>query len=179
VSRIGKQPIDIPAGIKITTNNNLVTVQGQKAKLLKSFSENFKIFENDNKIIVERPSDSKKDKALHGLYRMLIFNMIEGISKGFEKNLEINGVGFSAEMKGKSLFLNLGFSHAVLFTPPEDIKIEIPANLKIKISGVDKQKVGQVAAKIREIYKPEPYKGKGIRYAGEQVIRKAGKKVGA
>jgi large subunit ribosomal protein L6 len=178
VSKIGKKTITIPDGVKVDITNNVVTVEGKLGKLVREFNDEFKIEITDNQIAVKRPSDSKTHKAQHGLFRQLIANMVEGVNQGFSKNLEISGVGFSAEMKGKSLLMNMGYSHPILITPSEDLKIEIPSNLKIKVSGVDKQKVGQLAARIRDVYPPEPYKGKGVKYEGEYIIRKAGKKVG-
>ncbi len=178
MSKIGKKPITIPDGVKVDLKKNVVFVEGKLGKLKREFNPDFKINLSDNVITVDRPSESKTDKAKHGLFRQLIANMIEGVSKGFSKNLAISGVGFSAEMKGTSLLLNMGFSHPVLITPSEDLKIEIPSNLKLKVSGIEKQKVGQLAARIRDVYPPEPYKGKGIKYEGEYIIRKAGKKVG-
>ncbi len=178
MSKIGKKPIEIPDGVKADLKGNVVSVEGKLGKLSRDFNPEFKIELADNIITVDRPTDSKNHKAQHGLIRMLIANMVDGVSKGFTKDLEISGVGFSAEMKGKSLLLNMGYSHPILITPSEDLKIEIPSNLKIKVSGADKQKVGQLAARIRDVYPPEPYKGKGIKYVGEYIIRKAGKKVG-
>ncbi len=178
MSKIGKKPIVIPDGVKIDIKNNHVAVEGKLGKLAKSFDKEFTIEVADNQITVKRPTDSKNDRAKHGLFRQLIANMIEGVNVGFSKNLSITGVGFSAEMKGKSLMLNMGFSHPVLITPSDDLKIEIPSNLKLKVSGIDKQKVGQISARIRGVYPPEPYKGKGIKYDYEQILRKTGKKVG-
>jgi len=178
VSRIGKQPVKIPEGVKVTIKKDSITVKGKKEELSINYDPTFTITEKDKEVIVERPDDSKNCRALHGLFRVQIANMMVGVTKGFEKILEIQGVGFSAEMKSHSLFMNLGFSHPVMITPPDDIRLEIIKNLTIKVSGSDKQKVGQIAAKIRDVYPPEPYKGKGIRYQGEYVRRKAGKKVG-
>ncbi len=178
MSRIGKKPIPIPEGIQITINADAVTVKGKLGELRCPIDPEYKVLQKENEIRVERSGESKEQRAKHGLYRMLIANMVEGVSKGFGKTLEIHGVGYSAELKGKSLFLNLGFSHPILITPPEGIKFEIPKNMVVKISGADKHRVGQIAARIRSISPPEPYKGKGIRYVGEHVHRKAGKKVG-
>jgi large subunit ribosomal protein L6 len=178
VSKIGKKPIEIPEGVKVVIKDNTVTVEGKLGKLARAFDKEFTIEAVDNTIVVKRPTDAKNDKAKHGLIRQLIANMVDGVSVGFSKNLEISGVGFSAEMKGKSLMLNMGYSHPILITPSEDLTIEIPSNLKLKVSGIDKQKVGQLAARIRQVYPPEPYKGKGIKYESEYVIRKTGKKVG-
>lgn len=178
MSKIGKKPIEIPEGVKVGIKDNNVTVEGKLGKLAKSFDKEFSIEIVENTVVVKRPTDAKTDRAKHGLFRQLIANMIEGVNAGFSKNLQISGVGFSAEMKGNSLMLNMGFSHPVLITPSEDLKIEIPSNLKLKVSGVDKQKVGQLSARIRGVYPPEPYKGKGIKYENEFIVRKTGKKVG-
>lgn len=178
MSKIGKKPIVIPDGVKINISNNNVTVEGKLGKLAKTFESEFIIESVDNTVTVKRPTDSKTDRAKHGLIRQLIANMVEGVNVGYSKNLQISGVGFSAEMKGKSLFLNMGFSHPVLITPSDDLKIEIPSNLKLKVSGIDKQKVGQLSARIRGVYPPEPYRGKGIKYDYEHIVRKTGKKVG-
>ncbi len=178
MSKIGKKPIIIPEGVKIDIKDNNVAVEGKLGKLARSFDKEFSIEVVDNTIEVKRPTDAKNDKAKHGLFRQLIANMIQGVSVGYAKNLQISGVGFSAEMKGKSLMLNMGYSHPVLITPSDDLKIEIPSNLKLKVSGIDKQKVGQLSARIRGVYPPEPYKGKGIKYDGEHIVRKTGKKVG-
>jgi len=178
VSKIGNKPIVITDGVKVDIKGNLVSVEGKLGKLARAFNDTFKIEVEGNKLTVIRPSDAKSDKAYHGLMRQLIANMIDGVSKGYSKELHINGVGFSAEMKGKSLYLNMGYSHPYLITPSDDLTIEIPSNLKIKVSGIDKQKVGQLSARIREVYPPEPYKGKGIKYSDEVILRKTGKKVG-
>lgn len=178
MSKIGKKPIVITDGVKVDIKGNLVSVEGKLGKLARAFNSEFKIEVEGNLLSVIRPSDAKSDKAYHGLMRQLIHNMIEGVTKGYSKELHINGVGFSAEMKGKSILLNMGYSHPYLITPSDDLKIEIPSNLKVKVSGIDKQKVGQLSARIREVYPPEPYKGKGIKYSDEIILRKAGKKVG-
>ena len=178
MSRIGKKPIAVPDGVKITVADRHITVQGPKGKLAWDFSPEMEVKQEGKEIIVSRPSDSKSHRALHGLTRMLIQNMVTGVTEGFSKTLQIEGVGYSAEMKGKSLFLNVGLSHPVLIMPPQDIEFEIPKNLIVVVKGIDKQLVGQMAAKVRSIKPPEPYKGKGIRYQDEHVRRKAGKKVG-
>jgi len=178
VSRIGKKPIPIPENTEVAIKANLVTVKGPKGELNWEFSPEINVTVDSNEVVVTRPSDSKTHRSLHGLTRMLIANMVEGVTKGFEKTLEITGVGYSAEMKGKSLFLNVGYSHPVLITPTEGITLSVPKNLTITVSGINKQQVGQMAAKIRSVMPPEPYKGKGIRYQGEHIRRKAGKKVG-
>jgi len=178
VSRIGKKPIVIPNGVNITIQAKAIKVKGPKGELDWTFPADMDVQMADNQIVVTRPSDERNHRALHGLTRMLIANMIEGVSQGFSRALEIEGVGYSAELKGKSLQINVGLSHPVLITPPDGVTFEIPKNLNILVKGIDKQKVGQLAAKIRSIKPPEPYKGKGIHYLGEHIRRKAGKKVG-
>ncbi|MFQ6617283.1 MAG: 50S ribosomal protein L6 [Fidelibacterota bacterium] len=175
MSRIGKLPVAIPSGVEVVINGNLLTVKGPKGELSSKFHKDMEIKIEDNQINVLRPSDSRHHKALHGLTRSLINNMVEGVVNGFEKRLEMQGIGYSAELKGKRLILQLGFSHKIVFNPPEGIILEIPESNKIVVKGIDKQLVGQVAAKIRSFKEPEPYKGKGIRYSGEYVKRKAGK----
>ncbi len=179
MSRIGKLPVSIPQGVTVDIKDSIVSVKGPKGQDAVKYNQELKVVKKDDQILVTRSDDSKNQMALHGLTRVLIANTIEGVTKGFEKILEIQGVGYSAEMKGISILINVGYSHPVLFTPSKDVKIEIPKNMVIKISGINKQIVGQVAAKIRDIRRPEPYKGKGIRYQNEYVRRKAGKKVGA
>ncbi|MCD5382986.1 50S ribosomal protein L6 [Candidatus Gracilibacteria bacterium] len=182
MSRIGKQPVKIPAGVKIEIKAGNVKVSGTKGDLNQDFlSEYVSVKEEDGQIIISEASDDKKCSAFSGLTRSLIANMIEGVTKGFSKSLEIQGVGYRAAMKGKQLNLSLGFSHPVLLDIPEGLKVDLPQDKKnvIVVSGIDKQKVGQFAAEIREYKKPEPYKGKGIRYVGEYVTRKAGKSASA
>ena len=178
MSRIGKQPIPIPENVIVTIKGKSLIIKGPKGELSWDFNPDMSVTRKDKKIVVTRSSDSKMHKALHGLTRVLIANMVEGVTKGYQKTLEISGIGYTAEMKGCSILLNIGFSHPVLFTPPEDISLRVPSNLVVTVSGIDKQKVGEVAAKLRSISPPEPYKGKGIRYQGEYIRRKAGKKVG-
>jgi len=176
MSRIGLKPITIPSGVEIKVDaNNYVTVKGPKGKLEQQLNKDIQINIEDNVIHVARPTDNKKHKSLHGLIRTLIANMIEGVSNGYTKNLEIVGVGYRAQKQGKKLILHLGFSHPVEMEDPEGIEVEVPSNTKISIKGIDKQKVGNYAAVIRDLRKPEPYKGKGIRYEGEVVRRKEGK----
>ncbi len=179
MSRIGKKPVEIPNGVNVTIHGHRITVKGPKGELKWDAPADINMQMADNQIIVTRTSDSRSHRALHGLTRVMIANMVEGVFQGFSRTLEIEGVGYSAEMKGKSIQINVGLSHSVLVTPPEGITIEIPKNLNILVKGIDKQKVGQIAAKIRSIKPPEPYKGKGIHYQGEYIRRKAGKKVGA
>jgi large subunit ribosomal protein L6 len=178
VSRVGNKPIPIPEGVKVKIEDSFITVKGKKGELRQEYKPKFSVKKSDGDVIIERPDDTKANKSLHGLYRKLVLNMVEGVTNGFEKKLIVSGVGFQVNKQGKSLELKLGFSHPVVFTPPEGIELEVPQNLQIKISGIDKQKVGEVAARIRSIYPPEPYKGKGIKYEGEHVRRKAGKTVG-
>jgi large subunit ribosomal protein L6 len=178
VSRIGKKPVEIPKGVTVTIGDQVFAAKGPKGELKWNFPVDISVAVADNQIVVTRPSDSRSHRALHGLTRVMIANMVEGVSQGFSRGLEIEGVGYSAEMKGKALQVNVGLSHPVLITPPDGITFEVPKNLNILVKGIDKQKVGQIAAKIRSIKPPEPYKGKGIHYVGEHIRRKAGKKVG-
>ena len=175
MSRIGKKPIAIPAGVEVKIDGHTVTVKGPKGTLSRTLNEEMDIKMENNEIIVSRPNDDIKNRSLHGLNRTLIHNMVVGVTEGFEKKLEIQGVGYNAQMQGKNLKLSLGFSHPVIVTPPEGITITTPSAVVILVSGADKEKVGQVAAEIRAWREPEPYKGKGIRYSGEYVRRKAGK----
>ena len=175
MSRIGRMPVEIPSGVKTQFKNNVINIEGPLGKLAQTIDPNINIKTENNNILVTRKGESSQEKSLHGLYQRLITNMVLGVTKGFQKNLEIHGVGYRAKIEGKSLMLQIGFSHPVKFTPPDGIKITVSENTKINISGIDKQLVGEVAAKIRRYYPPEPYKGKGIRYTGEYVRRKAGK----
>lgn len=175
MSRIGKQPITVPAGVDVTIDGNIVTVKGPKGELTRSFPEIMIIKREGDDIIVERPDDSRDAKAFHGLVRTLIANMVEGTANGFSKKLQLVGVGYRAALKGKDLEMQLGFSHPVLVEAPENITFEVPSQTEIIVSGPSKEQVGQVAANIRKWRKPEPYKGKGIRYEGEHVRRKLGK----
>lgn len=175
VSRIGKMPITIPSGVKVDIQGNIVKVEGPKGKLSQEISEGIKVSINDNQVVLETADGSIGLRQKHGLYRTLIANMVEGVSNGFVKNLEIVGVGYRVALKGKDLDLSMGFSHPVIFKAPEGIEFAVEGTTKIAVKGIDKQLVGQVAANIRKIRKPEPYKGKGIRYAGEYIAMKAGK----
>ncbi len=175
MSRIGKKPIPIPAGVQVDVKDSSVMVKGPKGELSRSVNPFITVAIQDGNVNVSRPNDSKFNKALHGLYRSLINNMILGVTKGYEKKLEIVGVGFKGEMKGKRLVLNIGQSHPLVFVPPDSVTIACETPTMIKISGMDKELVGQVAAKIRMFKKPEPYKGKGIKYVDEVIRRKAGK----
>lgn len=175
MSRIGRKPIAIPAGVDVQIDANHIVVKGAKATLTRDVHPEMAVAVENNEIIVTRPSEDKKHKALHGLTRTLIANMVEGVTNGYKKELEINGVGYRATKQGKDLVMNLGYSHQVIMPEIDGITIEVPAPNKIVISGPDKQKVGQFAAEVREKRPPEPYKGKGIKYAGEYIIRKEGK----
>ncbi len=175
MSRIGRSPITIPAGVTVEQNGYVVTVKGPKATLTREFHPNMTITVEGNVATVTRPNDMKENRALHGLTRSLLNNMVVGVSEGFKKELEVNGVGYRCNMQGAELNLVLGFSHPVLVKAPEGITIECPTANKITISGADKQRVGQFAAEVREKRPPEPYKGKGIKYADEVIIRKEGK----
>ena len=175
MSRIGKMPIAIPAGVEVTIDGATVTVKGPKGQLTRSFADMLTISLNDGVLTVERPDDSREAKSLHGLTRTLLHNMVEGVSAGFSKKLQLVGVGYRAAKKGNDLEMQLGFSHPVLIECPENISFECPSQTEIIVSGISKEQVGQVAANIRKWRKPEPYKGKGIRYEGENVRRKAGK----
>jgi len=177
MSRIGKKPIDLPQGVKVNIAGSALQVEGPKGKLGLDIPDGVKTEVKDNKIIVSRASDTKSHLMKHGLIRALVSNMVLGVSSGFTKELEIIGVGFKAEVKGDRLVLNLGFSHPVEYPIPEGIGIETPKPTQLVIKGIDKQLVGKVSAEIRDYYKPEPYKGKGIRYVGEYVRKKAGKTV--
>jgi len=175
VSRIGKQPIPIPSGVEVQIEGSTVTIKGPKGSLTQSFNEDMTMTLEEGVLSVTRPSDERQHRSLHGLTRTLLANMVAGVSEGFHKNLEIVGVGYRAELKGSDIQLALGFSHTVLVKAPEGITFEVPAPTKITVRGIDKQRVGQVAAEIRSWRKPEPYKGKGVRYEGEHVRRKLGK----
>lgn len=178
MSRIGKKPITIPSGVKITVSaGNAITVEGKGGKLTYNAPVNFKIEVKDNIFSVSRPSDLKQDKATHGLIRSLVNNMIIGVNAGYKKELEITGVGFKAAVQGKVLNIQLSYTHPINFNIPEGITIVTPKPNIIVVTGIDKAKVGEVAAEIRDYYRPEPYKGKGIKYSGEHVRRKSGKAV--
>jgi len=175
MSRIGRMPVTVPAGVEVKVADNLVTVKGPKGELSRQFSKELGIELDNGVITVTRPSDDKKHRSLHGLTRTLIHNMIEGVVNGYSKTLEIDGVGYRAAKQGTNLVMNLGFSHQVIVSETDDIKIDVPQPNQIIVRGIDKQKVGQFAAEIREKRLPEPYKGKGIHYLGEHIIRKEGK----
>jgi large subunit ribosomal protein L6 len=175
MSRIGKAPIDLPSGVSIAFEGEQITVKGPKGTLVRKLRPEITVTLNGNVIEVTRQSDDKLSRSLHGLTRTLVNNMVVGVSTGFEKKLEILGVGYRAQIQGRTVVLQLGFSHPVELTPPEGIDVVVEGNTKLTVKGSDKQLVGDVAAKIRSYRKPEPYKGKGVRYAGEVVRRKAGK----
>lgn len=175
MSRIGLKPIQIPEGVEVKLDGNVVSVKGPKGQLSKELSSEMKVTVEENIITVERPNDSKVYRELHGTTRSQISNLIEGVSKGFQKTLEINGVGYRAQKQGNKLVVNAGYSHPVEIEPIDGIEIEVPKNTTIIVKGIDKQLVGAVASNIRDIRPPEPYKGKGIRYEGEYVRRKEGK----
>ncbi|HIR53503.1 MAG TPA: 50S ribosomal protein L6 [Candidatus Onthovicinus excrementipullorum] len=175
MSRIGKMPVVIPAGVDVTVADGTVTVKGPKGTLTRTVHSNITVEKKDNEIIVTRPDDSNFNHSLHGLTRTLIANMVEGVTNGYKKELEVNGVGYRAAKQGKDLVMNLGYSHQVVMSEVDGITIEVPSPNKIIISGPDKQKVGQFAAEVREKRPPEPYKGKGIKYADEVIRRKEGK----
>lgn len=177
MSRIGRKPVAVPPGAKVAVAGNVINVEGPKGKLSYSFNPGFKVDVKDNAVHVARPSDSKQDKSTHGLIRALVNNMLIGVTSGYQKDLEVVGVGFKAAVQGKILNLQLSYSHPINYPIPEGVTIETPKPNMIIIKGVDKARVGEAAAEIRDFYRPEPYKGKGIKYVGEHVRRKAGKAV--
>ena len=179
MSRIGRMPVSLPKGVEVKQANGTITVKGPKGQMEMTPHPDMTIVMDEGELRVERPSDHKDHRALHGLTRSLIANMVTGVTEGFSKTLEIIGVGYRADAKGKSITLNLGFSHPIEYQPVDGITLECPNQTTVVVSGVDKQKVGQTAAEIRAFRPPEPYKGKGIRYQGEHVRRKAGKTAGA
>lgn len=178
MSRIGKKPIMIPKGVTIDTKGNSIKVKGPKGELESNFDSRLGFEIKDSELIITRPNDTKEIKALHGLSRAIVQNMVNGVTKAYQKTLDIVGVGYRAELKGKNLLLNIGYSHPIYFIPPDGIALQTPTQTQIIITGIDKQLVGLVASKIRSIRQPEPYKGKGIKYSDEQIIRKAGKTAG-
>ena len=175
MSRIGKKPVAIPAGVKVELKDNSIIVEGPKGRLSRILHQRINLEIKDNQVLVKRITDIKLDKSLHGLYRALIANMITGVTEGYQKELEIIGVGFKAAVQGNTLNMQLGFSHPVNFTIPEGIKIETHKPTQIVVRGIDKEKVGEISTEIRAIFPPEPYKGKGIRFVGEYVKKKVGK----
>ena len=175
MSRIGRKPITRPENVKVTIEDNIITVAGPKGVLNQQIPQDISIEIEEGQLLVTRPSDIAKHRALHGLTRALVANMVQGVSQGFEKKLELVGVGYRAQLQANKLLINIGFSHPVEVEPPQGIEFEVPAPTKITVKGIDKQLVGNTAAHIRAIRKPEPYKGKGIKYEGEVIRRKAGK----
>ena len=175
MSRIGNKVITLPAGVEITNNDNVVTVKGPKGELTREFNKNIEIKVEGNEVTLHRPNDSKENKTIHGTSRANLNNMVVGVSEGFQKALELIGVGYRAQLQGKKLVLNVGYSHPVEIEAPAGIEIEVPSNTSVIVKGSDKEVVGELAANIRGVRPPEPYKGKGIRYVGEFVRRKEGK----
>jgi large subunit ribosomal protein L6 len=176
MSRIGRKPIEIPAGVAVSLDPGRVMVNGPLGELTQRVSPRMKIEQTDGALQIARPTDRGDDRALHGLTRSLVANMVEGVTKGFEKRLEIQGVGYRAALRGQALELQVGFSHPVVVEPPAGITFEVPTQTEVLVKGIDKQQVGQTAAEVRAVRPPEPYKGKGIRYQGEYVRRKVGKR---
>ena len=176
MSRIGKQPIAIPDGVNVAVDPGRVTVNGPLGELTQNVPARIMIEKEDGQLLVKRPTERGDDRALHGLTRSLVANMVEGVTNGFEKRLEIQGVGYRAALRGTALELNVGYSHPVVIDAPAGITFEVPVQTEIVVKGIDKQQVGEIAAEIRDVRKPEPYKGKGIRYRGEYVRRKVGKR---
>ena len=175
MSRIGNKPVVIPAGVTIDLKDNTVTVKGPKGELSYTFNQNITLVQNEGEVVFTRPDESKENKTIHGTTRAVFNNMVVGVTEGFQRELELIGVGYRAQLQGKKLVLNVGYSHPVEFTPEEGVEIEVPSNTKVIVKGYDKQKVGELAANIRGVRPPEPYKGKGIRYVDEFVRRKEGK----
>ncbi len=175
MSRIGRKPVNIPAGVEVKIDNGVVTVKGPKGTLTQKYHPNITVKVEGNEVIVTRPDDNKENRSLHGLTRSLIQNMVIGVTEGYQKELDVNGVGYRVQKQGKNLVMNLGYSHQVIVSDTDDITIEAPNPNKIIIKGIDKQKVGQFAAEVREKRPPEPYKGKGIKYVNEVIRRKEGK----
>ena len=175
MSRIGRMPIPIPSGVEVTLDGSRVAVKGPKGELERVISPELRVVQEDAALRVERPTDDKRSRELHGLTRTLLANMVIGVTEGYRKSLEITGVGYRAQLVGKKLQLNLGYSHPVEIDPPEGVSFEVENPVRLAVVGIDKELVGHVAARVRATRKPEPYKGKGVRYAGEQIRRKAGK----
>ena len=176
MSRIGKQPIELPSGVNVAISPGRVQVNGPLGELSQSVPARMQISQEDGTLVVKRPTERGDDRALHGLTRSLLANMVEGVTKGFEKRLELQGVGYRAALRGTDLELNVGYSHPVVIKPPQGINFEVPDATSVLVKGIDKQQVGEIAAQVRKVRPPEPYKGKGIRYEGEYVARKVGKR---
>ena len=175
MSRIGRLPIAVPSGVTVTVDGRAITVVGPKGTLSRELHPDMAVNQSEGSLLVERPDESKTHKELHGLTRTLVWNMVEGVTSGYRKGLEITGVGYRATLSGRKLLLNLGYSHPIEIDPPNGISFEVDNPTRLAVVGIDKELVGQIAAKVRAMRKPEPYKGKGVRYAGEVVRRKAGK----
>lgn len=175
MSRIGRKPIQVPAGVNVNLENNLITVKGPKGTLSRELHKDMKVSYEADVITVERPSENKLHRSLHGTTRTIVANMVSGVTDGYVKNLELVGVGYRASKSGEKLVLNVGYSHPVEFVPESGIEFDVPAQNKIIVKGIDKERVGEIAAKIRAVREPEPYKGKGIKYENERIIRKEGK----
>lgn len=175
MSRIGRKPIQVPAGVNVNLENNLITVKGPKGTLSRELHKDMKVSYEADVITVERPSENKLHRSLHGTTRTVVANMVSGVTDGYVKNLELVGVGYRASKSGEKLVLNVGYSHPVEFVPESGIEFDVPAQNKIIVKGIDKERVGEIAAKIRAVREPEPYKGKGIKYENERIIRKEGK----
>jgi len=175
MSRIGRLPIPVPQGVEVSLDGNHITVKGPRGQLERELAPELRVAQEDGTLLVERPSDSKRARELHGLTRTLVANMVIGVTDGYRKGLEITGVGYRAQLVGKKLQMSLGYSHPVEIDPPEGISFEVETPVRLAVVGIDKELVGHVAARVRSSRKPEPYKGKGVRYAGEQIRRKAGK----
>lgn len=175
MSRIGRKPIQVPNGVTINLDNTVITVKGPKGTLSREVHKDMKVNVSENEIVIERPSDNKLHRSLHGTTRSIIANMVSGVTEGFSRNLELVGVGYRANKAGDKIVLNVGYSHPVEIVPEAGIEFDVPANTKITVRGIDKERVGAVAAQIRSVREPEPYKGKGIKYEGERIIRKEGK----
>ena len=176
MSRIGKQPIELPSGVNVAISPGRVQVNGPLGELSQNVPARMQIEQDDGTLVVKRPTERGDDRALHGLTRSLVANMVEGVTKGFEKRLELQGVGYRVALRGTDLELNVGFSHPVVIKPPQGISFEVPDATTVLVKGIDKQQVGEIAAQVRKVWPPEPYKGKGIRYEGEYVRRKVGKR---
>jgi large subunit ribosomal protein L6 len=176
MSRIGKQPIPVPSGVEVSLEPELVRVKGPKGQLQERISRDMTVEQSDDQLVISRPTNRRDHRALHGLTRSLVFNMVQGVTEGYEKRLQIQGVGYRAALRGKALELSVGYSHQVTIEAPEGIEFEVPVPTQIVVRGISKQAVGEVAARIRKVRPPEPYKGKGIRYDGEYVARKVGKR---
>jgi large subunit ribosomal protein L6 len=176
LSRIGRQPIELPSGVNVAISSGRVQVNGPLGELTQSVPARMQVSQEDGTLVVKRPTERGDDRALHGLTRSLLANMVEGVTKGFEKRLELRGVGYRAALRGTDLELNVGYSHPVVIKPPQGINFEVPDATSVLVKGIDKQQVGEIAAQVRKVRPPEPYKGKGIRYEGEYVRRKVGKR---